>query len=137
MKRTFLPGKKMNFTLPLIASIAILSVFSSCKEREEDPNESLSVAFTVQATPGVEIKSVVTQVGTVQSTKFNVPGTTWSSEPQIVNTSQGAVHLASTAEGTGADSRLIVRIFVNGEQKAVDTANGINLMAKTVVDFNK
>ncbi|QFG52781.1 hypothetical protein [Chryseobacterium sp.] len=137
MKRTLLSRKKISFTLPLIASVTILSLFSSCKEREEDPNETLSVAFTVQATPLVDINAVVTQVGTVQSTKFNVPGTTWSSEPQIVNSSVGAVHLAATGEGVDADSRLIVRIFVNGEQKAVDTAKGINLMAKTVVDFNK
>ena len=93
--------------------------------------------FKVSANTDVEIKSVVAQVGTQQSTNFVVPGTSWQSAPQVVNTKVGAVHLASTADGIDPQSELIVQILVNGNIKAADTAKGVALMAKTMYDFSQ
>lgn len=137
MKRFYISGNIFRMSFLLAVAIFFATIFSGCKEREEDPNESLSVQFRVNTVNNVSMKAIVTQVGTVQSTKFNPAGTSWSSEPQIVKTDQGAVHLAATGEGAGANSKLIVSIWINGEKKASDTATGINLTAKTVVDFNK
>ena len=142
MKSTYIFGKKLGFGLLLFFSISLLGIFSSCKEREEDPNETLNVQFKVNTLEDVKMKAIVTQVGTVQNEKFfdpSLPETpaSWVSEPMIVNTKQGAVHLSATGTGKKTDSQLIVSIWINGEKKAVDTAKGINLVAKTFVDFKK
>ena len=116
-------------------TISFLGVFSACKSREEDPNSSATVQFKVTATNNVDIKAIVTQVGTEQTSNYNVNGTSWSSDAQIINTSLGAVHLSSTALGEDSDSKLITSIYVNGTLKASDTAQGVDLMAKTMVDL--
>ncbi|ODS89752.1 MAG: hypothetical protein ABS44_03730 [Chryseobacterium sp. SCN 40-13] len=118
---------------------AAVGVWSSCKDRDEDPNESVSVLFNVTGSPGVQLKAVVTQIGTVQGTVYNFtpPGNTWSSQPQIIDTSVGAVHLSMTGQGASADSRAVLSIWINGEKKTSDTVKGINLMGKSVVSFLK
>ncbi len=130
------------FSLILVIIFSFLNIFSSCKQREEDPHENVNVQFRVSALPTTKLKAIVTQVGTVQSTKFYDPTlpqtvTNWSSETMIVNTKEGAVHLSATAQGENTDSQVTVSIWINGEKKAENIAKGINIVAKTVVDFNK
>lgn len=138
MKKIYFSSKKIRTALFVAMGVAFFGAgLSSCKEEEEDPYQDVTVQFKVEANTGVEIKSVVTQVGTKQSTEFVVPGTSWQSGAQLVNTKVGAVHLASTAEGLGPQSFLIVKILVNGEVKAADTTSGVTLMAKTTYDFSK
>ncbi len=139
MNKSILSRKFLAFSLALVFSVSIFSTVTSCKDREEDPNESVNVQFQVKYSTGVNVDAIITQVGTVQSTQFNIPSTptTWNSEPQIVHTSKGAVHLSAIGDGVDSDSELIVNIMINGEMKATDTAKGLNLLAETVFDFKK
>ncbi len=138
MKRINTSAKKVRIGLLLMLTAAV-GVWSSCKDRDEDPNESVSVLFNVTGSPGVQLKAVVTQIGTVQGTVYNFtpPGNTWSSQPQIIDTSVGAVHLSMTGQGASAASRAVLSIWINGEKKTSDTVKGINLMGKSVVSFLK
>ncbi len=138
MKKRYFSSQIMRNALFLVLGVTFFgTALTSCKDDEVDPYQDVTVQFKVSANTDVEIKSVVAQVGTQQSTNFVVPGTSWQSAPQVVNTKVGAVHLASTADGIDPQSELIVQILVNGNIKAADTAKGVALMAKTMYDFSQ
>lgn len=135
MKKIYFSENVFRNLFLAVLTVLLFGITSSCKDRDEDPNESYTVQFVVQGTSGVTFKAIVVQVGTVQSTKFNVAGTSWTSDSQIVNSNVGAVHLSATGSGIDVDSKLTVKILVNGEVKAENSVTGANLVAKTMVDF--
>ena len=138
MKKTYFSSKKFRMVTFLVLGAAFFgNALSSCKNEDEDFNTDVTLQFKVEASPDVEIKAVVTQVGLQQNQLNNVSGTSWQSAPQVVNTKVGAVHLASTADGVDAQSQLIVKILLNGTVVQADTAKGVALMAKTMYDFSK
>lgn len=138
MKRINTSAKKIRIGLLLMLTAAV-GLWSSCKDRDEDPNESVSLVFRVDGSPGVQLKAVVTQIGTVQGSvyEFKPPGNNWSSEAHIIDTSVGAVNLSMTGQGIDTDSRAVLSIWINGEKKTSDTVKGINLMGKSTVSFLK
>ena len=127
----------MKLNLLAIALCSSFAVLSSCKDDEESPFEDVTVQFAVAYTPDVVMKAVITQVGVEQSQTFDAAANAvFLSTPRVVNTSAGALHIASTATGTDVDSELVVKIFVNGQVKATDTVKGLgNLVAKTEYNF--
>ena len=138
MKKINIPSQILRFGLFSVLTISSLGVFSACKDREEDPNENVNVQFRVSTVDNAKINTTVTQVGTVQNHKFfSPPGDSWNSDNMIVNTKEGAVYVTANGVGPSATSKLIVSIWINGEKKATDTAKGVNLLAKTSVNFNK
>ena len=138
MKNVYFLSNKLKFKFLPIALFAAFALVTSCKDDEESPFEDVTVQFAVSYTPDVVLKAVVTQVGVEQSQNFDVAAANavFLSTPRIVNTSAGALHIASTATGTDVDSELIVKIMVNGKIKAADTVKGVgNLVAKTEYNF--
>lgn len=137
MKNLYFLSNKLKLNLLAIALCSSFAVLSSCKDDEESPFEDVTVQFAVAYTPDVTLKAVITQVGVEQSQNFDVAANTiFISTPRIVNTSAGALHIASTATGTDIDSEMIVNILVNGQIKATDTVRGVgNLVAKTQYNF--
>lgn len=137
MKNVYLFSNKLKLNILAIALCSAFAVVSSCKDEEESPFEDVTVQFAVQTLDSVALKAVITQVGVEQSQNFDVPGQfVFLSLPRVVNTSAGALHVASTANGFDADSELVVKILVNGQLKASDTVRGVgNLVAKTQYNF--
>lgn len=136
MKNVYSLSNKLKLNLVAIALCSTFAVLSSCKDEEVSPFEDATIQFKVESTTGVVLKSVITQVGVNQNQNFDVTGENFSSVPQIVNSSVGALHIASTANGFDIDSELIVKILVNGQVKAADTVQGGgSLVAKTQFNF--
>ncbi|TXF79367.1 hypothetical protein [Chryseobacterium sp.] len=137
MKNIYSSKRLLKFGFSMILLSSVLGVVSSCKKDDEPDFTSHNVQFKVEATNDVHIKAIVTQVGTVQTSNYVVTGTSWNSENINVNSTQGSVNIASTADGFDADSKLIVKILVDGELKKTDTAKGLDLKAMTTYSFYK
>ena len=136
MKNLYLFANKFKFNILAVALCSTLVAVSSCKDDEDSPFEDVTIQFKVETTQDVILKAVVTQVGVDQTQNFDVTGTSFNSVPQIVNSSVGALHVASTGTALMPDSELIVKILVNGQMKAVDTVRGSgDLVAKTQYSF--
>ena len=99
--------------------------------------KDVNVVFKVNATAGTRINAIVTQIGTAQTSNYTTAPTTtsWTSNGTVVNTQQGAVHLSATATGVNADSELTVSILVNDKVVNTTTVKGIELVAKTSIQF--
>ncbi|MCF2219885.1 MULTISPECIES: hypothetical protein [Chryseobacterium] len=115
---------RLSFLFAVLFS-AIL-VVNSCKKDDEDGFTDHIIQFEAKintkgpnppANPPVTgtFKTVVTQIGTGQSTTFNPTGTTWSSGEQFVSSSQAQLNLAANAVLPYSDSELIINIYVDGE----------------------
>lgn len=128
---------KLKYKFVALALISSFALVSSCKDEENSPFEDVTVQFVAIASPDVTMKAVVTQVGVEQSQNFDVADKfVFMSVPRIVNSSVGALHLASTANSTDIDGELIVKILVNGQVKATDTISGNgSLIATTQFNF--
>lgn len=137
MKNIYRSKSLLKFGFSMILLSSVLGVLSSCKKDDEDEFTSHNVQFRVESTTGVMIKAIVTQVGTVQSSNYVVTSNNWTSDNISVNSSQGSVNILSTANGLDADSKLIVKILVDGELKKTDTATGTDLKAMTTYSFYK
>jgi hypothetical protein len=136
MKKLYFLPNLLKFSFIALLLTSTLFVFSSCKDEAVDPFEDVTIQFKVIATPSVVMKAIVTQVGVDQNQNLNVMSNTYTSVPQIVNTSIGALHLASTATGTAADSKLTIQILVNGQVRAEKIVEGsTELVANTSYTF--
>ncbi len=118
-----------------VFALAVFSTIWSCRDKEEDDHENVTVQFKVNGNGFDTIKAVVTQIGTNQNHVFNITGSSWESQKQVVNTSVGQLHLTATAEGTGGSSTLDVIILVNDQERAKQTSTGTNLNATTSVQL--
>lgn len=124
---------KALFSLSILLSSLFL--IGCRKDEKEVEHKDVNVVFEVKASSGSKINAIVTQIGTAQNTLYNPTTTNWKSAGQVVNTQQGALHLSATATGADADATLSVAIFINGEKVATQTTTGIDLVAKTSVEF--
>lgn len=134
MKKVYSFKKFFSRGIVAIFALALLTTVWSCRDKEEDEHENVTVQFKVQGNGYDKIKAVVTQIGTNQNTVFNINGTSWESPKQVVNTSVGQLHLTATAEGTST-STLDVIIIVNDKERAKQTSTGANMNATTSVQL--
>lgn len=126
---------KWAFFLSFFTTLALLT--GSCRDEAEVEYKDVNVVFKVNATAGTRINAIVTQIGTAQTSNYTTAPTTtsWTSNGTVVNTQQGAVHLSATATGVNADSELTVSILVNDKVVNTTTIKGIELVAKTSIQF--
>lgn len=137
MKNLSFLSNKLKFKFLAIILLGAFTLVTSCKDEEESPFEDVTVQFVVAYSPDVVLKAVVTQVGVEQSQNFDVAANiVFVTPPRIVNTSAGALHIASTATGLDPDSELTVKILVNGKIKSEETVIGLgNLVVKADYNF--
>lgn len=135
MRKVYSFGKIFQRSIIAVFAAVLLISLASCRDKEEDEHENVTVQFRVEGTGYDTIKAVVTQIGTNQNHEFKIPGTSWESLKQVVNTSVGSLHLTATAEGTAASSKMDVIILVNGQERAKQSSTGTNLNATTSVQL--
>lgn len=126
---------KSKVKVALFAAAGALTLFTACKDENEDPNKEIAVQFVVKTVDVVILKSVTTQVGTQQSSVYTFTGPNWQSTPQVVNTAAGALHLSSTAMGLKPESRLIAQILIDGKIAVADTVAGSDMTVKVMQDI--
>lgn len=131
MKKTSTNNSILRIALNLFVAFAVVFTLYSCKDKEEDEFENVTVQFKVSGNDYDTIKAVVTQVGTQQNTAFNITGSSWTSEKMLVNTSVGALHLSATADGELPSAKMDVSILVNGQEKSKGSSTGSSLNATT------
>ncbi|WP_407402910.1 hypothetical protein [Chryseobacterium sp.] len=128
---------KLSFLFAILFSV--VSVLNSCKDDEEDEFTDHLVRFEVKATTGVELKTIVTQVGTAQNTMYNTAVTPyvapWSSDEFFVNSSQSQLNLDANAQMPNSDSELTVTIYVDGEVAKTKTVIGSGIKSVSL-DFS-
>ncbi|MFC6268558.1 hypothetical protein [Frigoriflavimonas asaccharolytica] len=138
MKKVYFLSNKLKFSFLALIMLSTFAILSSCKDEETDPFEDVTIQFKVESTAGVVLKAVVTQIGVDQAQEFTFTSNAYNSVPRIVSTSVGALHLAVTATGVDADSKVTAKIIVNGQEKAIDLAQGGgSLTAKAQYNFIK
>ncbi|MBQ0151855.1 MAG: hypothetical protein KBS61_03050, partial [Chryseobacterium sp.] len=107
-------------------------------DKEEEFTDHL-VKFEVKATTGVELKTIVTQVGTSQNTMYNTAVTPlvapWSSDEFFVNSSQSQINLDANAQMPNANSELIITIYVDGEVAKTKKVIGSGIKSASI-DFS-
>lgn len=137
MKKSYFVNKVLKFSLALFFAVSLLGLVASCKDDENDEQfEDVTLQFVVDTEDDVVVNNVITQIGTNQSSNFNVNDDSWESAPQVINTSVGAVHLAANGAGSGSDSKMILRILINGEVAAEQEVTGSGMIqSKAVVAF--
>jgi len=124
---------RLSFLFAVLFSV--ISVVNSCKDDDDDEYTDHIVQFeakiitggpTPAPSPPVtgQFKTVVTQVGTGQSTTFNPTGIVWTNGEQFISSSQSQLNLAANAVLPYSDSKLIVTIWVDGEVAKSDTVQG-------------
>ncbi|WP_415326198.1 hypothetical protein [Chryseobacterium sp. MMS23-Vi53] len=135
MKQFYKSKSLLRLSFLFAVLFSVIFVLNSCKKDDDDEFEDHIVQFeakivtngpTPPPTPPVTgtFSTVVTQIGTGQSTTFNPTGTTWTSGEQFVSSSQSQLNLAANANLPYADSKLIVSIWVDGEVAKSDTVVG-------------
>ena len=137
MKQFYKSKSLLRLSFLFAVLFSVIFVVDSCK-KDDDDNEFTDHIVKFEAkiitngptpppTPPVtgNFQTVVTQIGTGQSTTFNPTGTTWTGGEQFVNSSQSQLNLAANATLPYADSKLVVNIWVDGEVAKTDTAVGV------------
>ncbi|KQT20565.1 hypothetical protein ASG31_17510 [Chryseobacterium sp. Leaf404] len=138
MKHFYTSKSLLKFSFLFLFVLSVFSLSTSCKEDDEEEFTDHLVQFQVKGLKGgapagtekVVIKTIVTQVGTSQDTKFDPvqPGVlSWQSEEFFVNSSQAQLNLDANAILPNSDSELSVTILVDGEvavtKKVVGSGN--------------
>ena len=139
MKHFYTSKSLLKFSFLFLFVLSVFSLTTSCKNDDDDEEfTDHLVQFQVRGVKGgapagtekVVIKTIVTQVGTVQDTKFDPvqPGVlNCASEEFFVNSSQAQLNLDANAILPNGDSELIVSIIVDGEvavtKKVVGSGN--------------
>ncbi|GEN77632.1 hypothetical protein [Chryseobacterium hagamense] len=138
MKQFYKSKSLLRLSFLFAVLFSVIFVVNSCKKDDDDGYTDHIIQFEAKintkgpnppANPPVVgvFKTVVTQIGTGQSTTFNPTGTTWSSGDMYVSSSQSQLNLAANATLPYSDSELIVTIYVDGEvaktQKVVGTGD--------------
>lgn len=127
------------FSFPSIWLALPMMVFSlfliSCKDREDEPSQNVELQFKVMGTDINQINAVVTQIGTIQDSKFNLPGQEFTSPKSVVNRNVGSVQLSATATGTKDAATLTVLILLNGQVASKNVVNGKNLSVSTTLQL--
>jgi len=147
MKHFYTSKSLLKFSFLFLFVLSVFSLTTSCKD-DDDEMEFTDhlVRFEVKGVKGgapagtelVVLKTVVTQVGTVQKTLFDPvqPGVlTWSSEESFVNSSQAQLNLDANAILPNGDSQLIVTIYVDGEVAVTKKVTGSGTQSVSV-DFS-
>lgn len=128
---------KLSFLFAILFSV--VSVMNSCKDDEEEEFTDHLVKFEVKATTGVELMTIVTQVGTSQNTMYNTAATPytapWSSDEFFVNSSQSQLNLDANAQMPNSDSELTITIYVDGEVAKTKTVTGSGIKSVSL-DFS-
>ncbi|WP_419868407.1 hypothetical protein [Chryseobacterium sp. CT-SW4] len=132
MKQFYNLKSLLRLSFLLVALFSLTTVVNSCKDDDEDEFQDHVVQFEVKGTQNVVFKTVVTQVGTDQSTIYDPVGTLWTSGEFFVSTSQSQLNLAANAELPEANSQLIVTIWIDGEVAKSDTAKGTGTLSAAV-----
>lgn len=147
MKHFYTSKSLLKFSFLFLLVLSVFSLTTSCKNDDDDEGftdhlvrfEVVGVrGGAVGSTAKVQLKTIVTQVGTSQNTMFDPvkPDVeTWSSQEMFVNSSQAQLNLDANAICPNGDSKLTVNIYVDGEVAATNTVIGSG--NKTVsVDFS-
>ena len=137
MKQFYKSKSLLRLSFLFVVLFSVISVTNSCKD-DDDDNEYTDHIVQFEAkiitngptpppSPPVNgtFKTVVTQIGTGQSTTFNPTGTIWSNGEQFISSSQSQLNLAANAVLPYSDSKLIVNIWVDGEVAKTDTVTGL------------
>ncbi|SIQ96891.1 hypothetical protein SAMN05880574_1415 [Chryseobacterium sp. RU37D] len=129
MKQFYKAKNLLKLSFLFVVLFSIISVANSCKNDDKDEYKDHIIRFEAKIVNGTgsgtgTFKTVVTQIGTAQTTTFNPTGTSWASEEKFVSSSQSQLNLAANAVLPNADSKLIVNIWVDGEVAKTDTATG-------------
>lgn len=148
MKHFYTSKSLLKFSFLFLLILSVFSLTTSCKN--DDDEEGFTdhlVRFEVVGTRGgaagstakIQLKTIVTQVGTSQNTTF-VPTTTpdleyWTTQEVFVNSSQAQLNLDANAICPNADSKLTVNIYVDGEVAATNTVTGSGNQSVSV-DFS-
>lgn len=147
MKHFYTSKSLLKFSFLFLFVLSVFSLTTSCKDDDDDEvfTDHL-VQFQVKSVKGgapagtekVELKTIVTQIGTVQNTFF-VPATpgmqNWSSEEFFVNSSQAQLNLDANALLPNGDSELSVTILVDGEVAVTKKVVGSGTQSVSV-DFS-
>ncbi len=137
MKQFYKSKSLLRLSFLFAVLFSVIFVVNSCKKDDDNGYTDHIIKFEAKintngppptSTPVLGVfKTVVTQIGTGQSTTFNPTGTTWSSGDMYVSSSQAQLNLAANATLPYSDSELIVTIYVDGEvaktQKVVGTGD--------------
>ncbi|WP_228441199.1 hypothetical protein [Chryseobacterium phosphatilyticum] len=120
MKQFYNSKSLLRLSFLFVFLLSTITVVSSCKKDDDDDGfKDHLVQFEVKTSAGGEIISVVTQVGTSQSTMFNTPTTPltspWKSNEFFVNSSQAQLNLDANAKLPDPDSELIINLYIDGE----------------------
>ncbi|KQS91826.1 hypothetical protein [Chryseobacterium sp. Leaf394] len=147
MKHFYTSKSLLKFSFLFLFVLSVFSLTTSCKNDDDDEEfTDHLVQFQVRGVKGgapagtekVVIKTIVTQVGTVQDTKFDPvqPGVlNWASEEFFVNSSQAQLNLDANAILPNGDSELIVTIMVDGEVAVTKKVVGSGTQSVSV-DFS-
>lgn len=134
MKQFYKSKSLLKLSLLFIVLFSVISVVNSCK-KDDDVNEftdhivqfesKIVYGGTTPPTAPIKIfKTIVTQVGTNQSTIFDTQGLTWTGGEAFINSSQSQLNLAANADLPNTDSKLTVTIWIDGEVAKTATVVG-------------
>ncbi|WP_246008613.1 hypothetical protein [Chryseobacterium lactis] len=120
MKQFYNSKSLLRLSFLFVLLFSVITVVNSCKKDDDDDGfKDHLVQFEVKTSAGGEIISVVTQVGTAQSTMYNTPTTPltspWSSGEFFVNSSQAQLNLDANATMPDPDSELTINLYIDGE----------------------
>lgn len=136
MKKPYMSKHLLKFSFSFIVLFSVMTLINSCKKDDEDEFKEHLVQFEVKSSTGVIPKTVVRQVGTVQTTIYNTTQTPitfpWASDEFFVNSSQSQLNLAANADLPNGNSKLIVNIYIDGEVAKSDTVTGKGVKSAAV-----
>jgi hypothetical protein len=129
MKQFYKSKSLFKLSFLFIVLFSAISVLNSCKKDDDDEEfKDHIVQFEVKGTTGVISKTIVTQVGTTNTTMYNTVLTPitlpWSSGEFFVNSSQAQLNLSANATMPNDDSKLTVTIWIDGEVSETKTVTG-------------
>lgn len=120
---------------------SVITVINSCKKDDDDEFKDHVVQFVAKGTTGSALISVVTQVGTAQTTTYSTPiaplKESWKSDEMWVNSSQAQLNFAANAVLPQDNSELTITLLIDGEvaRTAKVTGKGDNKVVKIAYSF--